>query len=320
LVVGELRAGELPIHVRVLVEGEEESGGTGALDWLAADPGGADCAIVFDSGMADPRTPALTLGLRGTVHARLRVRTAMRDLHSGLYGGSVLNAVHALHAMLTAVLPGADGRLRAELRAGVAEPSASELAAWGRLPPGSEAIAEVGGRPAYPGAGEDFYVRTGADASLDVNHVSAGAPRTIVPAEATAMLSLRTAPGQHSQALAAELERLLRAAAPEGAEVELDMTVARPALFSPDEPAIRLASGALERACGVAPILTRSGGSIPIVAGFAARGIPTIVSGFATPEDAFHAPNESYRLESLALGERAARELYGALAGLPARR
>ncbi|MBA2793836.1 MAG: peptidase dimerization domain-containing protein, partial [Thermoleophilaceae bacterium] len=164
-----------------------------------------------------------------------------------------------------------------------------------------------------------FYEQTGADASLDVNAVAVGQPRTIVPAEATAMVSLRIAPGQDGEELAGALEGLLRAAAPPGADVDLRMTIAHPALFAPDEPAIALAALALERACGVASIFTRSGGSIPIVAGFAARGIPTIVSGFATAEDAFHAPDESYRLESLALGERAAHELYVALASLATR-
>ena len=80
---------------------------------------------------------------------------------------------------------------------------------------------------------------------------------------------------------------------------------------------MRLAAAAIERAAGVAPVFERSGGSIPIVAELAAKGIPTIVSGFGLPGDEIHAPNESYRLESLALGERAGRELLLALADLP---
>ena len=89
-----------------------------------------------------------------------------------------------------------------------------------------------------------------------------------------------------------------------------------PFLIGVDEPALQLAAGAIERACGVAPAFVRSGGSIPIVASLGAKGVPTIVSGFALPEDDIHAPNESYRLESLRLGEAAARELYAALARL----
>jgi acetylornithine deacetylase/succinyl-diaminopimelate desuccinylase-like protein len=89
-------------------------------------------------------------------------------------------------------------------------------------------------------------------------------------------------------------------------------------LFDPDEPALRLAAQALERACGVTPVFARSGGSIPIVAEMAARGYPVIVGGFGLPDDALHAPDESYALASLAWGEAAARELYLALASLPA--
>src|SRR5919201_1529543 len=90
-------AGELPVHVRVLVEGEEEAGSTAVTEWVRSDERGADAAIVFDSGMVDARTPAITVGLRGVVMAHVVVRTGRRDLHSGLYGGSVLNALNVLH-------------------------------------------------------------------------------------------------------------------------------------------------------------------------------------------------------------------------------
>src|SRR5947208_1766740 len=120
------RAGELPVNVRVLVEGEEEAGGESAIEWVRADSRGADAAIVFDSDMADEDTPAITVGLRGMVMADITVRTGERDLHSGIYGGSVLNAAHVLHAMLAEVVPGPDGRVRPELRAGIEQPAAKE--------------------------------------------------------------------------------------------------------------------------------------------------------------------------------------------------
>jgi acetylornithine deacetylase/succinyl-diaminopimelate desuccinylase-like protein len=308
----------LPVHVRVLVEGEEEAGSASVAEWVRADERGADCAIVFDSGMVDERTPAVTLGLRGMVMAGLEVRTAARDLHSGIYGGSALNGLHALHAMLGAVLPGPDGRLREELRVGVAPPSEAERASWARLPAGADVLAAAGGRPAYPGAGAEYYERNGADASLDVNAIAGGEPRTMIPAVARATLSQRLAPGQDPEAIAATLERLLRAALPDGADLTVaDLQLATPALFAPDEPAIVLAAEALERACGVAPALIRTGGSIPVVAELAARGVPVVVTGFATEDDAFHAPNESFRVEGLRQGEAAARELLTAMAALP---
>jgi acetylornithine deacetylase/succinyl-diaminopimelate desuccinylase-like protein len=310
------RAGELPVHVRVLVEGEEEIGGAGVARWLRDDRRGADCAIVFDAGMADDTTPAITVALRGMVRLDVTVRSARRDLHSGIYGGSVVNALHVLHAMLAVVLPGPDGRLREELRAGIEPPDAAELASWARLTGGDALLAASGGRPLHPAAGAEYYVGNGAGASLDVHAIAGGEPRTIVPAVASAMLSQRLAPGQRAAEVAATLERLLRAAAPAGVDVEIVAETADPIRFALDEPPIRLAAGAIERATGSAPAFVRVGATIPIVAELAARGMPVIVSGFALLADAIHAPNESFRLESLRLGEATARELLGALAPL----
>jgi acetylornithine deacetylase/succinyl-diaminopimelate desuccinylase-like protein len=312
------RTGDLPVNVRFLVEGEEEIGSPSVLERLRDGEDQADCAIVFDSLMVDERTPAITIGTRGMAKAEIEVRTGERDLHSGLYGGAVLNAAHVLVAMLDEVTPDAEGRVRAELSAGVTPPSAEELESWRQLPPGDEVIAEAGARPVSPVAGAEFYERVGARTAIDVNELTAGEPRTIVPAAARGHVSVRLAPGQRAEAVGAELERLLRSAAPDGVEVSIDLELSDPALFDPAHPALRLASGAMERACGRAPAFMRMGGTLPLLSVLAERGIPSIVSGFALPDDAFHAPNESYRLESLRLGEATARELYRALAELPA--
>ena len=309
-------AGELPVDVRVVVEGEEEAGSESIAEWIRGDERGADAAIVFDSGMVDERTPAITVGLRGMLMAQIEVRTGIRDVHSGIYGGSVLSALHVLHAMLAEVVPGPDGRLRDELRAGIAAPAEAERVSWERLPPGQQVLAEVGGRPAYPAAEAEYYERNGADASLDVNEIVGGEPRTLVPASARATVSMRLAPGQLAAEIGPVFERLLRDAAHPDADVEIAWLHSDPSLFEPDLPALVLGAQAIERATGTAPALIRSGGSIPVVAEFAARSIPTIVTGFVLPDDAFHAPDESYRLESLELGERTARELLTALAAL----
>ena len=310
------KAGELPVNVRVVVEGEEEAGGHAVSDWLAADEQGADAAIVFDSGMADEHTPAITVGLRGMVMATIDVTTGRRDLHSGMYGGSSMNAVHALHQMLAAVLPDATGRLRDELREGIVPPADDERASWAALKPGDEVIAEVGGVPIHPGAGAEYYERNGADASLDVNQIVAGEPRTVLPSSARAVLSIRLAPRQDPDVIAATLRRLLEEATPEGAKLAISDHRATPALFAVDSPVMLAAREAIERATGTAPALVRSGGSIPIVADFAAKGIQTIVGGYGLPDDEIHAPNESFRLESLRLGQATARELYTSLARL----
>ncbi len=139
--------------MRVLVEGEEEAGGASVEQWVRDDERGADCAIVFDSGMEDVHTPAITLGLRGIIAASLTVTAQPRDLHSGLYGGVTLNAAHVLHRILGAVLPGPDGVLRDELREGIAPPSQTELESWAALRPsrlGARGDRRAAGRPPAP--------------------------------------------------------------------------------------------------------------------------------------------------------------------------
>ena len=192
-----------------------------------------------------------------------------------------------------------------ELRAGVSPVPDAERASWEDVPPNPE-----------------FHEKTGALPDLEVNGIISGAAdelRTIIPARAKANLSLRTAPGQNSAELAPVFEQLLRDAAPEGADVDIWMHVAEPAEFDPESPPLRAAREAFERATGTAPALIRSGGTIPILAAFAERGIQTIVSGFALPEDQIHAPNESYRLESLELNEKTSYELLKALGELVAK-
>mgnify|MGYP006159575951 CR=1 FL=1 len=150
-----------------------------------------------------------------------------------------------------------------------------------------------------------------ADAvGLDVAGIDGGdahQQRTIIPVEAHARFNMRLAPSQDFDAMKAELERLLRAAAPENADVEFAANGEIGAVFDASAPAIQLASKALEEACGKETALIRSGGSIGALAGFARRGIPCVLTGFTLVDDALHAPNESYRLESLRLGEEAAR-------------
>ena len=126
-------AGELPLNVRVLIEGAEETGSEDVNDWVLADERGADCAIAFDAEALDAETPALTVATRGMVFAHLTVRTGERPAHSGMYGGAALNALHALHAVLGAVL-----HVPEPLRQGVEPPTAEERAAWAALPDGAD--------------------------------------------------------------------------------------------------------------------------------------------------------------------------------------
>src|SRR5436190_12152438 len=131
-------AGELPVNVRVLIEGEEEVGSPQILEWIARDERGGDAAIVFDAAMPAEGMPAITTTCRGNILATLTVRVAERDLHSGLFGGVAPNAVHALMQMLGAVVPALGEELRAEFREGVAPVAESERASWADVPPGPE--------------------------------------------------------------------------------------------------------------------------------------------------------------------------------------
>jgi acetylornithine deacetylase/succinyl-diaminopimelate desuccinylase-like protein len=312
-------AGELAINVRFACDGEEETGGHSIVEFLHEDERGADAAVIFDSGMVRRGLPAFNVATRGMAYFHLHLRTGARDLHSGIYGGAALNAAHALVITLSSVIA-ADGRLAEPLRAGIIAPGPEELDGWRELPSGAAELDGQGARPADPRAAEEFYLRTFAEPALDVNGVQSGSPhaiKTVVPSVAEANLSVRLAPGQQVDVIAAALERLLRDAAPPGAELELELRNAAPAgVVAPDSRAVQLGLDAFERALGVRPLLIRTGGTLPIVAALADRGIPTIITGFSLPDANIHAPNERLLAEYIPLGIDAARALFEALGRL----
>ncbi len=313
------REGALPINLRVASDGEEEIGGHSIVDFLQEDERGADACVIFDGHITRPDQPELAIGTRGLAGFHGMVRTGGRDLHSGIYGGAALNAVHALMQTLTAVVA-RDGTLPEPLRQGIAPLSEEERAAAEALPPGTALLQEAEAAPLDPRAGEEFYVRTWAEPSLDVNGIRGGKPEfvnTTLPVFAEARFTIRLAPGQDLDTIAAAAERLLREALPEGAELELKReNSAPPGLVPPDAPAIRLAQDAFERSVGRRPLLVRAGGTLPIVPALSAKGIPTILTGVALPESNVHSPNERLREEDLARGIETARELFRSLAGL----
>ncbi len=313
------QAGELPVNVRFTCDGEEETGGHSILDFLAADDRGADAAVIFDSGMISRGVPAFDIATRGLVYFHVVVRTGERDLHSGLYGGAALNAAHALIDTLSAVTA-RDGRLPEALRAGIVPPTDEELDGWRSLPAGADELSGQGARPTDGRAAEEFYARTFAEPALDVNGIQSGSPmiqKTVIPVQADANVSIRLAPGQRPAEIAAAFERLLREATPAGADLDLQLlSSAAPGLVAPDAQAVRLGLAAFERALGVRPALIRSGGTLPIVAALADRGIPTIITGFSLPDANIHSPNERMPTEHFPLGIAAARALFQEFAAL----
>ncbi len=280
----QLKTRGLPVNLRFCCDGEEETGGHSIVDFLAADERGADACVIFDAGMLKRDVPLFNVATRGLIYFHVRVRTGERDFHSGIFGGAALNA------------------------------------AWAELTPGPEELAAQGARPMDATAEDEFYLRTFAEPSLDVNGIEGGSPhlqKTVLPAEAHANVSIRLAPGQDPDQIAAEAERLLREAAPEGAELEITRLSSSPSgLIDPDSQVVQLGLDAFERVVGRRPLLVRSGGTLPIVPALADKGIPTIVTGFALPDSNIHSPNENLLADYLPLGVKAAAELYTAFAAL----
>jgi acetylornithine deacetylase/succinyl-diaminopimelate desuccinylase-like protein len=299
----------------VAFDGEEEVGGDSIVDFLAADERGADACLIFDGGFEEVDVPAFELATRGLVYFHVRLRSGERDLHSGLFGGAAMNAVHALMQTLEAVVA-----VPEELRRGVAVPSDEERAAWATLPSGESVLAGEGAKPMDGTAAAEFYDRTFAGPAVDVNGIRGGEPdlqKTVLPVEAEANVSIRIAPGQDVEQVAEAFERLLREATPAGADLEVERWSSSPAgLIPPDSPAVKLAQDAFERTMGRRPLLLRTGGTIPIVPALAARGIPTILTGFGLPGCNMHSPNERFLARYVPLGVETARETLRAFAAL----
>ncbi len=310
--------GELPVTFRVVCDGEEETGGDAISRFLDSDSGPADACVVFDGWMKTRNTPELVVATRGLVALDVDVRTGDRDLHSGHYGGTALNAIHALAESLTALFP-RDGRLPEPLRAGVEAPSEDEVAGWAELPPGEEELARVGAVPLDAKAAEEFYVRAFVEPSLDVTGILGGKPglrNTTLVSRASAGVTIRVAPGQDPAELADAAERLLRDALPAGASMDVAVELNPPAVLPRDSEALRLGREAFARVFGRQPLIVRAGGTLPILAALARREIPTVMAGLALPDSHTHSPNERMLLETFPLGVEAARETYRALAGL----
>ena len=313
--------GALPVQLTIVLDGEEEVGGHSVIDWIEQQPAGAyDAALVFDAGFVAPGHAAIEAGVRGVITGTLTVRTGERDAHSGLYGGGALNAAHVLSRLISELEPGPDGRLHESLMVGVAPASPVEEAVWATLPDPADELAIAGIAPRSPEALTDYYRRTTAMPTFDVNAITcrdAGANRTIVPCEATAAISFRLVGGQNAPAFWQAVQELLRSRAPAGADLEFAVRgMAEGAAFDPELPVIRLAREAIESATGLPCAVTRSGGAIPLVTALAQQGVPTVLSGCALPNDRIHAPDEHLRIDQYALGVQMARAILTAFGRL----
>jgi acetylornithine deacetylase/succinyl-diaminopimelate desuccinylase-like protein len=257
------------------------------------------------------------LGTRGLVYLHVSVRTGDRALHSGAYGGAALNAADALLTILDSVR-----HLPEHFRSGTTPPAPDEIPDWTHLPDGRAMLEERGARPRDEQAVARFHQRTLAEPALDIHGIDVGEAHltaTSIPVAAEATLSIRLAPGQDPQEIASACADALVAAAPPGADVTVDVRSAvAPSFTSSTSRVIRIGLEAFERTLGRRPLLTRSGGTVPIRAALSERSIPTIHTGFDVPSGNAHAPDERLYLPYLTAGIAAARETLlglGALSG-----
>lgn len=315
--------GAPPVRVTVLVEGEEEVGSPNLDGVLAArrEELGADAAVISDTNMWDRATPAITTRLRGLAYTELRLRAASRDLHSGLYGGSALNAANLL-ARILGGLHDAEGRVAVPgFYDGAIEPSPAERAGWAALGFDEAGfLGEVGLSHPAGERGRDGPERLWGRPTADVNGVWGGyagpGAKTVIPAEAGAKVSFRLVPGQDPERVVAGFRRYVEAFLPPDARAEIATFGLAPGIAIPaDSPLVRAAQAALLAEFGRPAVLAGSGGSIPVVESLRRLlGLDTLLMGFGLDDDKVHSPDEKFDLRCFQAGTRAHARLLGQLA------
>ena len=316
-------AGRLPLNLKFILEGEEETGGAAISDYVArsAEKLKADAALVCDTELFAPNLPTLCIGLRGLVYAELEAEGAAHDLHSGLYGGVAPNPFNALCWVLSE-LKTADGKIRIPgLYDSIQPPARSERASWRRLPFDADRMrTEEIGSTALVGEKRDPLERMWARPTMDIHGIVGGyvAPgaKTVIPARATAKFSIRLVPNQEPQEVIAALERRVAELAPPGVKLKLRvLNDARPLLINPDNPYLKHAARVFAKVYGRKTVFVRSGGSIPVVALFGEHlKIPTVMMGFGLPDDNLHAPNEKFTLSNFFRGAETVARFLAAVA------
>jgi acetylornithine deacetylase/succinyl-diaminopimelate desuccinylase-like protein len=311
--------GSLPVNVVFLVEGEEEVGSPnlGAFLKEHVERLRCDAVMISDTTMFAPGLPSITVGLRGLAYMEVRVQGPSVDLHSGAYGGAVVNPALAL-ARILAQLHDAQGRITIPgFYDRVRELTAEQRAAIAALPFAEEGLREEVGAPALGGeAGYGSVERIWARPTLDVNGLLSGytgeGAKTVLPARAMAKVSMRLVPDQDYK----EIERIfidhVKSLAPEGVTVEVEaLHGGQPWFAEPEGKVFDAAKRALARAYGKDPVMIREGGSIPIVQSFQQTlNAPVVLIGFGLPGENAHAPNEWMSVENFHVGAEAIAALY----------
>jgi acetylornithine deacetylase/succinyl-diaminopimelate desuccinylase-like protein len=311
--------GSLPVNVVFLVEGEEEVGSPnlGAFLQEHVERLRCDAVMISDTTMFAPGLPSITVGLRGLAYMEVRVQGPSTDLHSGAYGGAVVNPALVLARILSQLhdeqgriaIPGFYDRVR--------ELTQEQRDAIAALPFQEEGLREEVGAPALGGErGYGSVERIWARPTLDVNGLLSGytgeGAKTVLPARAMAKVSMRLVPDQDYK----EIERIfidhVKSLAPEGVTIEVEaLHGGQPWFAEPEGRVFDAAKRALARAYGKDPVMIREGGSIPIVQSFQQTlGAPVVLIGFGLPGENAHAPNEWMSVENFHQGAEAIAALY----------
>jgi acetylornithine deacetylase/succinyl-diaminopimelate desuccinylase-like protein len=315
--------GRLPINVKMMIEGEEESGSGSLEPFLVAwkERLKADVIVVSDTSMLGPDQPALCYALRGLVYTQVEVTGPTRDLHSGEFGGAVKNPANALASILAALLD-ADGRCTVPGFYGRVRPLTETEKQAIRELPFDEAgfIRETGAPQAFGEKGFSTYERVTSRPTCDVNGMWSGyigeGAKTVLPSFAAAKVSMRLVPDQKPDEVFTAFEAHVRALAPPSVTVKVTHHHgAVPFITDPDHPMLQAAVRALARSWAKKPALFREGGSIPVMAAFQkVLGLPCILMGFGLHDDQVHAPNEKFSLTSFHGGTKSCAYLYEELA------
>ncbi len=302
----------LPLNVRVILEGEEEVGGEGIAAYVASKPAdlAANFALVSDTEMFAPGLPTLCVGLRGMIYTEIEVRGAKTDLHSGMYGGAAPNPFVALAQIIAKLKDEAGNILVPGIYDKIIPPSSEELAAWKSLPFDEEHYreTEVGSKSLVGEAGYSVLERTWARPTLDVHgmpggFIGAGA-KTVIPAKATAKVSIRLVPAMTPAEVFAQYRDFILHIAPPGVDVDVRLIHSGEACLIPvDNPYVQAATAALGEIWLKDTVFIRSGGSIPIVGDLARHlNLPSVMMGFGLPDDNLHAPNEKFLISNFYQG------------------
>src|SRR5213592_1687472 len=307
------------VNVRVLIEGEEEYGSRVLFELLRREPERtrADAVLIADMAYIAPRWPAVYTTLRGLCYAEITVRTAKSDLHSGEFGGAAPNA-HEELARLLGRLKTPDGKVHVPgLYASVKRPSKVELATWKRLPFREGEFLKhrvqakaLTGLKSYP-----VLERLWALPTFEIHGITGGftgdGAKTVIPAEATAKVSLRLVPDQKLKAVERQLTAAVRRFAPKHVQASVKfLHGADPATVKVTHPAFKLLDQAFREVVGRGTVPARAGGSIPVVPALGKGGAAVILTGIGLPDDRLHAPNEKLDLKQLWDGIKVFRRFY----------